>query len=120
MYKCEPNFVLYVLPFFKSDAVCLFLKTFLVLILINLIKRSNRSPLIVFCLQFSDGCQIRYLDNNCLHVQKYCNGAYIAVNMAVTGFGSLSVSCWFVRILFFSSLCNKLLLHLLCDRDETW
>jgi len=54
--------------------------------------------LTVYCLQFSERCEIRYVDNKmstCTKVLQW------AVNMPVTGFGVLSVSWWFVRIYLF-------------------
>jgi len=56
--------------------------------------------LTVYCLQLSERCQIRYmyLDNKsstCTKVLQW------AVNMSVTGFVLLSVSCWFVCIFYF-------------------
>ena len=48
---------------------------------------------------FQKDVNLGFLKTNGLHVQKYCNG--VAVTMSVTGFGPLSVSCWFVDIYSF-------------------
>jgi len=66
-------------------------------------------------LQFSERCQIRYLDNKLSTCTKYCNGQSMSVTVLGCCLCLVSLSAYFFQV-----WCNKLLLHFLRDWDETW